>query len=60
MGFSGAEKVNLLLSLEDRSVWVHMCKSQATVTGSADLREPSTAVAEYSFSGSQEMSMNFR
>lgn len=39
MGFSGAEKVNLLLSLEERSVWVHTRESQATITGSEDKTE---------------------
>lgn len=37
MGFSGAEKLNLLLSLEEVSVWVHMRMSQATITGAANL-----------------------
>lgn len=36
MGFSGAEKVNLLLSLEECSVWVHMRKTRATIAGSTD------------------------
>lgn len=37
MGFSGVEKLNLLLSLEEVSVWVHMRMSQATITGAANL-----------------------
>lgn len=45
MGFSGAEKVNLLLSLEECSVWVHLERSQATITGFRDYRELNTTVA---------------
>lgn len=48
MGFSGAEKVNLLLSLAECSVWVHMRKTRATITGSTDWREPHMTVADSS------------